>query len=188
MRILILGHPRSGTGYTASCFRAAGWEVGHEIIGRDGIASWMWAVNSDEVPWGDARRNAACPGIVLHVLRDPAECLCSVACTESDSEKWRMKWISIPKGLHLLERSVWSMHAWGALIRGNNPTHTCQLESVEETVVRITGNEIDPEYPTIRNDRFHSRASADEIKATAWKHPDTARLWDQITSDYYEAA
>ena len=187
MRVLVLGHPRSGTGYTAACFRQCGWDVGHEKRGEDGIASWMWAVPADVVPWGDPRGFGPLPETVLHVLREPAACVSSVAYTEHHSEVWRAKWVRVPEDCGPIERAVWSLHGWSQLIEGNHPTHTAQLERVEKTVRSITG--IKPRFPVGKriNERMHAVLSADEIKATHWVHPETATLWDSITADYEEA-
>lgn len=185
MRVVVLAHPRSGTGYTAACFRRCGWEVGHEWVRRDGIASWMWAVPADPVPWGDPRGATPLPETVLHVLREPAACVSSVAHVEHRSELWRQRWITIPDDCGAVECAVWSIHGWSQLIETNQPTHRAKLEEVERVVGQITGGE--PPAPAAPfNVRPHPRLSADEIKATPWVHPETAALWDRICSDYAE--
>jgi hypothetical protein len=187
MRVLVLGHPRSGTGYTALCFRQCGWEVGHEKVERDGISSWMWAVEANAVPWGDPRGDTLLPEVVLHVLRDPAACVSSVAYTEHGSEKWRAKWIRIPEGCGSIERAVWSIHGWSRLIESNHPTHRTKIEEVERVVSEITGAGMLPPGVHRFNARAHREISADEIKATPWVYPETAQLWDRICADYAEA-
>ena len=187
MRVLVLGHPRSGTGYTAHCFRQCGWDVGHEKRGRDGIASWMWAAPGEwSVPWGDPRGDTPLPETVLHIMRNPAACVSSVAYTELNSEPWRSGWIRIPEDCGVIERAVWSIYGWSQLIESNHPTHWAQLEWVEKTVRRITG--VKPRgLPASVNSRMHCQVSADEIKATPWVRPETAQMWDRITADYYGA-
>ena len=50
--ILITGHPRSGTSYTAALLRLAGLDVGHETIRKDGTVSWLHiAQNGGSVSW-----------------------------------------------------------------------------------------------------------------------------------------
>ena len=51
--IVGIGHPRCGTGYTASLLQKWGKDVGHEYHHQDGIVSWMIASNRSSVPWGD---------------------------------------------------------------------------------------------------------------------------------------
>ena len=188
MRVLVLGHPRSGTGYAAHCFTRAGWDVGHEQVRRDGIASWMWAVESLFVPCGDARDRGYQFDNVLHILREPAACVSSVAYTERISGTWRSQHISIPPDAGPIERAIWSIHGWSRLITDSTPpTHTAQTEQIERAVEEITGSPPLEPSDSARNARPHPFRPADEIKATPWVYPETATLWDRITADY-EAA
>jgi hypothetical protein len=187
MRVVVLAHPRSGTGYTADCFRRCGWKVGHESVEADGIASWMWAVPADPAPWGDPRGATPLPPAVLHVLREPAACVASVAITEHGSEEWRQRWVRIPDDCGAVECAVWSVHGWTRLIEQNTPTHRAKLEEVERTVGEIIGAPAPEPSPHRFNARAHRRISADEIKATPWVYPETAQLWDRICADYAEA-
>jgi len=187
MRVVVLAHPRSGTGYVADCFRRCGWKVGHEFVKADGIASWMWAVDSATVPWGDSRGATPLPKNVLHVIREPAACVASVALTESRSEEWRRDWITLPVDCGDVERAVWSVHGWSRLIEEIRPTHTAKLEDVERVVGEIIGAPAPEPSPHLFNARAHRRISADKIKATPWVYPETAQLWDRIQSDYAEA-
>jgi hypothetical protein len=189
MRVLVLGHPRSGTGYAAHCFTRAGWEVGHERVGRDGIASWMWAVEGVPVPWGDPRAGGLRFDNVLHILREPAACVASIAFAERGSEAWRAQHIDIPPDAAKIERAVWSLNGWNRLISQlTPPTHTAQTEQIEQAVEAITGAPPWEPSDRARNARAHRRVSADEIKATPWVYPETALLWDNITAQYAEAA
>ena len=49
-----LGHPRCGTGFTASLLQHADLKVGHERKREDGIVSWCLASEAERVPWGHA--------------------------------------------------------------------------------------------------------------------------------------
>ena len=187
MRVVVLGHPRSGTGYTAHCFRQSGWDVGHEKHGRDGIASWMWPVQAERVPWGEVRGDNPLPETVLHVMRNPAACASSVAYTEHRSEEWRSKWIRIPEGCGAVERAIWSIHGWSRLIESNHPTHRAKLEDVERVVGEIIWAPPAPPAVHLLNERVHDRITADEIEATPWVYPESLGLWERINADYAEA-
>jgi hypothetical protein len=50
--LLIIGAPRGGTGFMARAMAEYGLDVGHESIGRDGISSWMFAVEDIDLPFG----------------------------------------------------------------------------------------------------------------------------------------
>ena len=190
MRVLIVGHPRSGTGYAAHCFRQCHWRVGHEVALADGIASWQWAVDTKIVPWGYAREGRPLPETVLHVLRDPADCVMSTAYTEQGSEAWRREHVKIPID-HMsgpIERAIWSIFGWTRLIEKLKPTHTAKLASVERAVGEITGTmPIKSSSAAVLNARPHPTQSADEIKAMRWFHPETATFWDRISADYAAA-
>jgi hypothetical protein len=149
----------------------------------------MWAVDSATMPWGDSRGATPLPENVLHVLREPAACVASVALTERGSELWRREWVRIPPVLYCgkVERAVWSIHGWTRLIEQSRPTHRAKLEDVERVVGEIVGAPTPSKSPHLFNARAHRRISADEIKATPWVYPGTAQLWDRIVADYDEA-
>jgi hypothetical protein len=190
MRVLIVGHPRSGTTYAGHCFRrTAGWKVGHETPQADGVSSWMWAVRSWYSPNGKPRGDTPLPPAVLHILREPARCVSSVRYVEGGSENWRRNFIKIPgTECGAVERAVWSIYGWTRLIRENtHPTHVAQTERVERAVAQITGFE-ELGVDQYLNTQPHPRLSADQIKAMTWVYPETAIMWDHIQADYEEAA
>jgi hypothetical protein len=187
MRVVVLGHPRSGTGYTAACFRRAGWDVGHEKIGQHGISSWMWAVDSDEVPWGEPRFGTPLPGIRLHIHREPAAAVSSVAFTERSTEAWRSRYVPLPFDAGPIERAVWSLHGWAMLVRESGPTHIAQIEQVEESVEEITGVPLAASTDD-RNTRQHGTLSADQLNGRGWKHAGTESLWEGLVEMHTKAA
>lgn len=75
--LLITGCGRSGTKYISFVLRRIGLHVNHEHIGRDGIASWLMAVDSDRTPWGPGRANY-CFQHVFHQVRDPLRAIPSI--------------------------------------------------------------------------------------------------------------
>lgn len=52
-RIVGLGHPRCGTGFTSHLISAAGLKVGHERLHEDGIVSWLSVSERTQTPWGN---------------------------------------------------------------------------------------------------------------------------------------
>jgi|688.fasta_scaffold16893_3 hypothetical protein len=74
-----LGHPRCGTGFTASLLQANGVDVRHEKVGPEGIVSWMQVAKRGPAPWGDTL-TAYPPGAqIFLVARSPLASLDSVA-------------------------------------------------------------------------------------------------------------
>jgi hypothetical protein len=150
----------------------------------------MWAVTSDSVPYGIPRAWPIEFNVVLHVIREPAAAVSSIAYTEQSTEAWRSKWVEIPADADPLERAVWSLYGWNQIISQHPPTHRAQLEWVERTVEEIAGpmrHHTDSNVLWFRR-RPHPRLYADQIKASPWKHEDTARLWDGLVSQHAEAA
>lgn len=80
--ILVVGHPRTGTAFAASLLTALGLEVGHERDGKDGISSWMFAVEDAKNPYAidpvaASRRNLHWDHL-LHPVRDVATAVPSI--------------------------------------------------------------------------------------------------------------
>jgi len=78
---LIVGHPRCGTGFTAQFLRQMGLDVGHEADGKDGLASWMFAVDG-AVPYAQSpvarRREAMRWGALIQPVRNIATAVPSI--------------------------------------------------------------------------------------------------------------
>ena len=47
--ILVIGHPRCGTGFTSYLLQKLGKDIGHEEFGKDGISSWAFSVRQDKL-------------------------------------------------------------------------------------------------------------------------------------------
>ena len=51
IKILGLGHPRTGTGFTSKTLETFGLSVGHEKLERDGIVAWQLVSKKGPWPW-----------------------------------------------------------------------------------------------------------------------------------------
>lgn len=94
--VLVTGCGRSGTRYTTFVLRRLGLDVGHERLGKDGIASWSLAVDADHVPWGPSLR-ALSFDVILHQTRHPLRVVNSVMSFKDES--WRFICEHIPCSL-----------------------------------------------------------------------------------------
>lgn len=111
VKCLITGCGRSGTKYMASLLSAAGLHVGHETMGRDGIASWLLAAMPAPPGWGP-------PGecfhfqTVLHQVRQPLAVIASMQTAQLAS--WRYICEHIPCSLEdpLLFRCATYWREW----------------------------------------------------------------------------
>jgi len=77
--IVGLGHPRCGTGFTASLLQQHGLDVGHEKPGADGVVSWMQVSRRGAAPWGTTLTEYPAGSRLFLVARSPLAALNSVA-------------------------------------------------------------------------------------------------------------
>jgi hypothetical protein len=78
-RMLVTGCGRSGTKYISILLKHCGFDVPHERrMGRDGICSWLFGVDSEVVPWGPSPKDYGFDHI-FHLIRNPLACIPSIA-------------------------------------------------------------------------------------------------------------
>lgn len=106
MKILITGHPRTGTGYAAKCLQDIGLDVGHEKLGADGISSWLWAVDCyDNARWGDNYRDIF-PEMTIMLVRNPHDVIASMAHTAARAFAWMGQYVEIPAGTDIVKAAA----------------------------------------------------------------------------------
>jgi hypothetical protein len=139
--LLIVGHPRCGTGYAADLCGQLGLDVGHEKLGRDGISSWMFAVDAEDNPYAldsaaRTRRSLAWKFLLMPV-RDLATAVGSVmrdSLHAPPSYAFRRAHILRLTGLDLdtlatpLERAVRSVTAWARIVLAQKPDLWLRIE------------------------------------------------------------
>lgn len=130
--ILILGHPRSGTGYMAKLFQANGYDIGHEVMGKDGTSNWQFAVCADAYPFNtdNIKRDDVEFSRIYHVIRNPLAAINSIVYTESRSEHFRAKFV--PLVGNAFERAILSYYGWNMLIQAQKPYATFTLENAAD--------------------------------------------------------
>lgn len=146
-KILGLGHPRCGSGYTASLLSALKLDVGHEEMKTDGIVSWMFA-SDHEAPWAknEGARSKAFKHFeyVIHHVRDPREAIPSIIrdnIYSPPSYQYRKNVIKQNFSIDMdtfdshLERAVVSYIYWNELCLGLNPDITYRIEDQETLLI-----------------------------------------------------
>jgi len=112
--ILGVGHPRTGTGYTAKLLQSWGVEVGHEFFGKDGIVAWQLAVKKG--PWLFIKDNInANYKHKIYCVRNPRESLPSIVYTENiinESFTYRASNCNIALIDNPLENAIKLLLAW----------------------------------------------------------------------------
>lgn len=108
----ITAHPRSGTGFAAKTLQSCDLDVGHEKLGSDGIASWMWLPKDPKVPFGDGYIDTEFERSCF-LIRNPLECIASVAFTEVASLPFRCRYADISEySINPLEQAIDSIFSW----------------------------------------------------------------------------
>ena len=102
--LLVIGHPRSGTQFTSFALQRIGVMAGHEIMGPDGVVSWMAAFDGIGGEWTTARGDRVVveprphPRTfrhVWHVVRHPLDVIASTM-TE-DGRSWSIRASKLPR-------------------------------------------------------------------------------------------
>ena len=171
MKFLILGHPRSGTGFSSHLFKHNGWDVGHEKMGENGTSDWQYVIEDDKCfYWTTGTRKDWKFDYVIHCVRDPWTAISSVLFTETylhnknkfvkESEEFRRKWLDLP-GINPIDDVAQSILQWNKLIKDQNPDWTIRIEHPED---HLKIPYIDKVLEKKVNTRSHRSLSGDEWK------------------------
>lgn len=113
-KILGVGHPRTGTGYTAKLLNTWGLDVGHESFKEDGIVAWQLAVKKG--PWVFIKDNIEAEyEHKIYCVRNPRESLPSIVYTENTidhSYKYRISKCAKALIGNPLENAIKLLLAW----------------------------------------------------------------------------
>ncbi len=123
-KFLVLGHPRSGTGYMATLFQRFGYDVSHEKMGKDGISSWMFAVEENQVFMDRSlnRKNYQFEHTLM-TMRHPNDIVSSIYYTgdmKGRSLHYRQAYLPL-ENYQGIEKAVQSVVGWYALIEQQDP-------------------------------------------------------------------
>ena len=158
--ILGVGHPRTGTGYTAKLLQSWGLDVGHELMRKHGTVDWSLG-SGEKSLWQDVDFREWEWQNIIYCVRDPRESIASIAYTENvdtTSVKFRND-----KGLVLTKNkivdAIESIILWDSLIERLGPTFVYRIEDqsidlfnyLKETGIEVEWNEL------VLNQRVNSR-------------------------------
>lgn len=174
-KFLIIGHPRSGTGYAANLLSSADYQVGHEKLKKNGISSWQWATDAKSVPWGDPPKAIEFDTKIM-IIRNPLQCIASVAYTEEASLDWRSKFVALNKEEQPFVNAMLSIFQWNAMCRAKSPDYIVKTENLYEFVRFELGLPV-LDIPA-QNKRKHPPLHADGVKG---------KLFDSLMQQWDEA-
>ena len=141
-KILVIGHPRTGSGYISELLKAYGLDVGHEEMGEDGIVSWMFSVYDLNNPfylnkYARSRYFASFENIIMFA-RDPLTAIPSIIRENSASKislAFRVKHIKKNYKINIqeiedhLEKAIEIYYLWSKLVIENNrPSLVVRIE------------------------------------------------------------
>ena len=118
-KILGIGHPRTGTGYTSALLKSWGLNVGHEVWEEDGIVAWQCLIPQAEariklggrLPY--MQENIVLDELefdhVIHSIRDPKTAIPSIVRTEVGSTEWRSLWVPFSNRNSDVENAILSI-------------------------------------------------------------------------------
>lgn len=146
-KLLGLSHPRSGSKSFANALSESGLDIGHEILGCDGMVSW-WHTAGFSKP--DNKRLFYCkrsqcnikPLILVHLLRSPLDAIPSIILENefnnrnNNSFRHRSTWIMKRFGVDLsgeerISAAIKSYVFWNLLIEDLKPDLIVRIEHVE---------------------------------------------------------
>lgn len=142
--ILGLGHPKTGTGFTAHLLDNNGLAIGHEKIKRDGMVSWLACVNRDDAPWNNKNyKDLPSDTKKFLITRSPLDSMVSIFAENKNelSFSWRRKVIFEEFGVDITDPSIGigdisvavaSLFYWYKLCMIHNPEFVYRVDRVED--------------------------------------------------------
>lgn len=133
MSLLIIGCSRSGTQYISRVLCASGLDVGHELVGRDGMVSWGGAVES----FIRGRSEIGKGGIeykkedIWHQIRDPLRCISLMSLVHDSlrDKQWNAAELTKVDGPDILN---WALYwiTWNRLCE-DQASRTYRVEDID---------------------------------------------------------
>lgn len=147
-KFLVVGHPRTGTGFAASLMRQLGLDIGHETDGSDGVSSWMMSVDDPENPWAGhpiaSSRSRLHWDFCVHPVRKITDAIPSIMREDQYapvSKDFRRRHILKLCGVDLagcksdFEHAVQSLVCWSRIIHATRPDLHFRIEEDAEILL-----------------------------------------------------
>jgi len=115
-KILGVGHPRTGTGYTSKLLQNMGLDVGHETLMKDGVVAWQFIIpkpilKENKLPWFNENidHNNLRFETIIYNVRNPKTSIPSIINTEGASLGYRSIWTPIAENKNKIENVIVSI-------------------------------------------------------------------------------
>ena len=135
--ILGVGHPRTGTGYTAKLLQSWGLDVGHESMGEHGTVDWSLAPGEESL-WQGVNFKEFNWEHIIYCVRDPRDSIASIAYTENieTSLGFRKKFNKNIENKNLIVSAILSIIEWDQMITNLNPSFIYKVEDSSEKLFK----------------------------------------------------
>tara|TARA_Y100000389_G_scaffold95188_1_gene91843 strand:+ start:1088 stop:1795 length:708 start_codon:yes stop_codon:yes gene_type:complete len=179
---LILGHPRSGTGYISKLFSGYGIKIGHECIDEHGISCWTFVTpNCNHFNGVPKKGQRSIKGItrqdieykhLVHNVRNPFDVINSIYQTEANTHSQIFRLFhaepKIDENLDTLSQTILSVTRWNKMIEQLNPEVVFKVEDCEECVKDYLVNNLNykTEGVVFENKSYNTRKKSREQKLT----------------------
>ncbi len=184
-KVRVVGHPRCASAFVAASIQCFGLDLPHEKIGRDGICSWLNAVEEDpNPPWGPALSSDDTYQHTIGYVRDPASALPSIVVENGNTKSFdfRRKHIFLETGIDLadwtrpLDRAIASYVYWMDIVKKRSPLLTLKVENLLDDIYQArdvlvqVGFKLNPEnFSSAKNIPKSKNATANKITMTGFK-------------------
>jgi len=143
-KILGVGHPRTGTGYTASLLNHLGLKVGHEKLMDDGIVAWQMLLpfeHFDKVglPWIksiDIKWSELSFDHIVYNVRNPKHSIPSILGTENCSSRFRSQIADFTNTKNRTEQTIASLVGFDSTIKEKYNSHFVYRVEDQEHLLR----------------------------------------------------
>lgn len=128
--ILGIGHPRTGTGYTAKLLQSWGLDVLHEKMGKHGTVDWTLSP-ADKSLWQPIKFDDFEWKHIIYCVRNPRDTIASLVYTEDikpDSFNFRVQKTFMRTKDSKLFNAISSILAWDKLITAIEPDFIFRIE------------------------------------------------------------
>lgn len=172
IKILGLGHPRTGTGFTAKVLTQWGLPMGHEVFREYGSVNWALVNETGPYPfraygWTATQKKRPEYDHLVYNVRDPFFSIPSLAYTENDPSKeafiYRRLKMGIPLDGNPIENAIQSILAFDQMILNLNPDIVFRIEDQQKRLFEYFVSHYDIEYVKIReraNVRDHNNMAS----------------------------
>jgi hypothetical protein len=140
--ILGVGHPRTGTGYTAKLLQSWGLDVGHETLGNDGTVDWSLVPGGKSL-WQDVDFKDYDWNYIIYCVRDPRMSIPSIVYTEdikSMSKEFRLK-SGVVNDFNPIVVAIESILKWDKFADQLKPNFTYRIEDQGEHLFKFLETE-----------------------------------------------